>query len=68
VDDINSLQALRQKCEFFGGYAIVHWSRDRLDAETVWGRPGADFAVMQRLKQTHDPNGILNPGRFYGGI
>lgn len=68
VDDIDSLQELRQKCEFFGGYAVVHWSQHQLDAETVWGRPRPDFTVMQRLKQTHDPNGILNPGRFYGGI
>lgn len=34
----------------------------------VWGRPRSDYGVMRRLKETMDPAGVLNPGRFVGGI
>ena len=32
-----------------------------------WG-PVAALDVMRRLKERFDPNGILNPGRFVGGL
>lgn len=34
----------------------------------VWGRPRSDYVVMRRLKETVDPGGVLNPGRFVGDI
>lgn len=34
----------------------------------VWGRPVSAVEVMRRIKQKFDPAGILNPGRFLGGI
>ncbi|MBW1885370.1 MAG: FAD-binding oxidoreductase [Deltaproteobacteria bacterium] len=30
--------------------------------------PGPEFGVMQRLKKEFDPHGLLNPGRFLGGL
>ena len=34
----------------------------------VWGPPPPGFPIMRALKQSLDPNQILNPGRFVGGI
>lgn len=35
---------------------------------SVWGPPGEDFPLMQRVKQAFDPHGIFAPGRFVGGL
>jgi glycolate oxidase FAD binding subunit len=34
----------------------------------VWGPVGAALALMRELKQQFDPQRLLNPGRFVGGI
>lgn len=34
----------------------------------VWGLPRSDGALMRRLKEEMDPAGVLNPGRFVGGL
>ena len=35
---------------------------------SVWGEPGQDFYLMQRLKQQFDPKGTFVKGRFVGGL
>jgi glycolate oxidase FAD binding subunit len=34
----------------------------------LWGPPRKDFALMRRLKNVFDPQKVLSPGRFAGGI
>ena len=34
----------------------------------VWGKSRSDHQVMRRIKKQVDPSGVLNPGRFLGGI
>ncbi len=51
------------------GFAVVEEIPSALkERANVWGTVGKAFPLMQRLKETLDPNGILNPGRFIGGI
>ena len=39
--------------------------KERLD---VWGDVGDTFAIMRRMKEQYDPQGVINPGRFVGGL
>ena len=52
-----------------GGNLIVESAplaiKKKLD---VWGQSRDDYRVVRRLKEQIDPAGILNPGRFIGGI
>jgi glycolate oxidase FAD binding subunit len=34
----------------------------------VWGQTRSDVVVVRRLKEKLDPAGILNPGRYVGGV
>jgi FAD/FMN-containing dehydrogenase len=34
----------------------------------VWGPERQDFALMKRVKNVFDPQSVLSPGRFAGGI
>jgi glycolate dehydrogenase FAD-binding subunit len=61
---------LREALAAEGGSLVVE--RAPLDlkrAADVWGPiPGAALNVMKRLKAEFDPGGVLNPGRFVGGL
>jgi FAD/FMN-containing dehydrogenase len=34
----------------------------------LWPRPGPDFELMERLKDSLDPHRVLNPGRLFGRL
>jgi glycolate oxidase FAD binding subunit len=38
------------------------------EACPVWDPPGPSVALMRGIKARLDPQGVLNPGRFVGGI
>jgi len=52
-----------------GGYAMVEGAppelKEKLD---VWGGLPPAFSLLKALKARFDPEGILNPGRFIGGL
>jgi glycolate oxidase FAD binding subunit len=52
-----------------GGHAMVAWAplavKERVP---VWDEPGPTLRLMKGIKERLDPSGILNPGRFVGGI
>ncbi len=35
---------------------------------SVWGKIGADVGLVKGLKEKFDSNGVINPGRYVGGI
>lgn len=64
------IEALRAVTAGLGGTLVVEGCspalKERID---VWGQPPPpSLALMERVKQQFDPKGILNPGRFVGGL
>ncbi len=52
-----------------GGQALVESAPLAIKERVpVWDDPGPSLRIMQRIKSQLDPNGLLNPGRFVGGI
>jgi glycolate oxidase FAD binding subunit len=61
---------LRESVAEHGGYVVVRRGpRDVRTALDPWGpiEPSA-FELMRRIKAEFDPAGVLNPGRFVGGL
>ncbi len=51
------------------GHAVLFAAPAHLkQAIDVWGPPPATYSLMRKIKQQFDPHGLLNPGRFIGGI
>lgn len=64
-----AFEAAAQAARAGGGTALLEdgppaAKRDR----DVFGAPGPELAIARALKQRFDPRGILNPGRFAGGL
>ncbi len=57
------------ECTALGGNATIPWCPAAWKgALPVWGLDRGDFEQMRKLKKVFDPDGILAPGRFPGGI
>lgn len=61
--------------EFMNRALAKHWeplveaaSPDARNGLTLWPKPGGDFAIMEGIKRTFDPQGLLNRGRLYDRI
>lgn len=63
------LLTLRQRCVQADGALVLERApvdlKRRVD---VWGPPRNDFALMRRIKEQLDPERVLNPGRYLGGL
>jgi glycolate oxidase FAD binding subunit len=60
---------VREALVALGGTCVVeHAPPGALAGLDVWGDVGPALESMRRLKRELDPEGVLNPGRFVGGI
>jgi glycolate oxidase FAD binding subunit len=51
------------------GHAIMLAApRDFKQSLDVWGSPPPALGLMRKIKEQFDPHGLLNPGRYIGGI
>lgn len=65
----SAVETLRAELATAGGSLVIlrcpDETRSRVDA---WGAVGSALPLMRRIKEKFDPSGIMNPGRFAGGI
>lgn len=60
---------LRREAERLQGALVLrHGPLELRRAFPVWGKPPSALPLMRALKEKLDPRGILNPGRFVGGL
>ncbi|MBY0121388.1 FAD-binding oxidoreductase [Bacillus sp. S/N-304-OC-R1] len=68
-DIISSIQHIRKSLDPLGGYAVGKHLPYLLRMEVnTWGEKPAYFSLLEGIKSKIDPNKILNPKRFVGGI
>lgn len=58
---------VRQAAQLAGGHATLFRNGDR-SGDIFQPLPSALWSLHQRIKQSFDPAGILNPGRMYAGL
>ena len=64
-----ALARCREAARAQGGHLAVDWAPLGVrEICPVWDSPGPAVALMRGLKAKLDPRGVLNPGRFVGGI
>ena len=63
------LRRIQSAAAALGGEAIVERCPEDAKAHIdVWGAEPSGMQIMRRLKRQFDPQNILNPGRFIGGL
>lgn len=66
---IEAIADLRQHAQEARGSLVVECCPVEIKRQIdIWGEPGTDFRMMQRLKQQFDPKGTFTGGRFLGGL
>jgi glycolate oxidase FAD binding subunit len=62
-------RSLRQLVSSLNGNMVIQQAPPSIKSEIdVWGEIGSSLQMMKKLKSRFDPNGVMNPGRFVGGI
>ncbi|MSR32200.1 MAG: FAD-binding oxidoreductase [Gemmataceae bacterium] len=63
------IQSLLEKAKrSLGNLTILHCHEDWKNDLPVWGAPRDDLFLMRKVKESLDPMGLFNPGRFVDRI
>jgi glycolate oxidase FAD binding subunit len=66
---LQAAKSVRQLASSLNGSMVIQHAPPSIKSEIdVWGEIGSSLELMKRLKSQFDPNGVMNPGRFVGGI
>ncbi len=65
----HEISDLRRHCVAAGGHVVLERAPLAVkEGFDVWGYQAPAVELMRRIKNQFDPKGLLNPGRFVGGI
>jgi glycolate oxidase FAD binding subunit len=65
----NATNAIHEACAKLGGQSTIPWCPTPWKTNMkIWGPENYAFPQMQKIKNVFDPQGILSPGRFVGGL
>lgn len=68
-DIVSATHQLRDSVTKLGGYVVVkHLPFALRQKVNVWGEKPSHFFLLEGIKSKVDPNRVLNPKRFVGGI
>jgi len=66
---LNATNAIHEACANLGGQSTIPWCPTPWKKNLkIWGPGNLDLSQMQKIKNVFDPQGVLSPGRFVGGI
>ena len=66
--DLRVQRVIGQMSTLKGAWVVERCPPELKKGRDVWGPLPHGLRIMRRLKLSLDPHGILNPGRFVGGI
>jgi glycolate oxidase FAD binding subunit len=65
----NATNAIHDACAKLGGQSTIPWCPTEWKANLIiWGLENPALRQMQKIKTVFDPQGVLGPGRFVGGL
>ncbi|MBE9116169.1 FAD-binding oxidoreductase [Lusitaniella coriacea LEGE 07157] len=68
-EGLGQVKTLRSRCEENRGFLTLLEAAISLKKQfDPWGYSGNALGIMKKIKTKFDPNNILSPGRFAGGI
>ncbi len=68
-DSLEVVEEMRSLCKENHGFLTILTAPTQIKQQLEpWGYTGNALEIMRRIKQQFDPENLLSPGRFVGGI